>query len=67
MSKEKNLPKEPCNNSGHKEHMCSLTSEFFHVNKADQFREMVKEPDFKCQFCGRVSKKEKHLCYPTEI
>lgn len=67
MPDENNLPKGPCNCAGHEEHLCVLSKEYFHVYKADKFKDMVKNPAFKCQFCGRVSKEDKHLCFPTEF
>jgi hypothetical protein len=66
MLKEK-LPSSRCNHAGHMEHMCTLTDQYFHINCAEEYREMVKDAELKCQFCGRTAKSEKNLCYPVEL
>jgi len=67
MSETSNLPKGPCKGSRHDRHLCTLTKEYFHVYKADKFREMVENPEFKCQFCGHTSNNNEDLCFPVEL
>ena len=66
MSKKK-TPNAPCSRAGHSKHICTLADRYFHINCADEYRAMVKEPEFKCQFCGRTARSDKNLCYPTDL
>ena len=47
--------------------MCALADQYFHINCPDEYRAMVKEPEYKCQFCGRAAKTTTNLCYPAEL
>ena len=66
MLKEK-LPSSRCNHAGHTKHMCTLADQYFHINCAEEYREMVTDAKLKCQFCGRTAKSDKNLCYPAEL
>ncbi|OHB75504.1 MAG: hypothetical protein A2Z25_07240 [Planctomycetes bacterium RBG_16_55_9] len=66
MSKKK-VPKARCSRAGHNKHICALADQYFHINCADEYRVMIKEPQFKCQFCGRTAKSDKSLCYPADL
>jgi len=63
----KKLPNSRCNHAGHTQHLCALTDDYFHVKCPDEYRTIVKTPEFKCQFCGRAAKSDKNLCYPVEL
>jgi hypothetical protein len=67
MSKEYVIPDSPCEAEGHVRHLCKLTEDFFHLRNAEEYREIVKSAEFKCQFCGRTAKSEENLCYPIEL
>ena len=67
MSEEKKLPNARCARAGHSEHMCTLADQYFHINCAEEYRAMVKDPEYKCQFCGHAAKSAENLCYPTEL
>jgi len=67
MAEEIELPYSPCKGNMHGEHLCTLTENYFHVHEAEKFREMVKEAEFKCQFCGRIAKCRENLCYATKL
>lgn len=67
MSEKNNIPNSRCKNERHSEHLCTLTDQYFHINNAEQYRAMVRDPEFKCQFCGRTAKSKQNLCYPDEL
>jgi hypothetical protein len=67
MPEESNMPTSPCDRSEHSEHLCILTGHHFHIHEPEKYRAMVKEPEFKCQFCGRTAKSGKNLCYPIDL
>jgi hypothetical protein len=67
MSEAKVLPNSPCETEGHVRHLCKLTEEFFHLRNAEEYREIVKRAELKCQFCGRTAKSEENLCFPVEL
>jgi len=61
------IPDSRCNETGHSQHLCTLTDQYFHINCAEQYRTLVKNPEFKCKFCGRTAKNGQSLCYPDEL
>ena len=67
MSEENNIPDSPCENEGHSEHLCILTNQYLHINDPEKYRAIVRDPEFKCQFCGRTAKSDQNLCYPGEL
>jgi hypothetical protein len=67
MPKSKKLPSSPCNHAGHSQHMCALADEYFHIHCPDEYRAIVTNPEYKCQFCGRATKSPTNLCYPVEL
>ena len=67
MAKEIKLPNSRCNSRMHNQHLCTLADQYFHVHESEKFREMVKDPEFKCQFCGRIAKSHEILCYSAEL
>ena len=48
-------------------HLCYIVSQGFHLSDSKEYKELVKNPRFKCQHCGRVAHKEENLCKPTEL
>ena len=67
MSSRKNAPSSRCNRDCHSKHLCILTDQYFHTNAPEEYRAMVMDPKFKCQFCGRSAKSDKNVCYPIEL
>jgi hypothetical protein len=67
MSEDDYVPNSRCENEGHSRHLCILTDQYFHLNDPEKYREMVREPEFKCKFCGRTAKSDRNLCYPVEL
>ena len=56
-----------CNSHEHTEHLCLLTDNYFHMENSDEYRAMVKDVEFKCEFCGRSAKNALNLCYPVKL
>ena len=67
MSSKRRVPSSRCDRDGHNKHLCILTDYYFHTDNAEKYRALVKNPKFKCQFCGRTAKSDKNLCYPKEL
>jgi hypothetical protein len=67
MPDENNIPKEPCTTEGHRQHLCNLATEFFHLYHAEEYKIMVEKPKFKCVFCGRTANSDKNICYPEQL
>ena len=49
------------------EHLCYLISQGFHINKPEEFEAIVRNPEFKCQHCGRVAKNAENVCEPVKL
>jgi len=56
-----------CKSESHTEHLCYMVSQGFHMSDADQYNELVKEPEFKCQRCGRSAKSANNLCVAVKL
>ncbi|MHC4570759.1 MAG: hypothetical protein ACYS0C_01605 [Planctomycetota bacterium] len=56
-----------CQKEGHSNHLCILTDKFFHIHNAEEYRAMVKDSEFKCEFCGRTARSDNNLCYPIDL
>jgi hypothetical protein len=51
----------------HTRHLCQLADQYFHIRKPEQFRAMVLEPRYTCEFCGRNANDARNLCYPVTL
>ena len=58
---------ERCAVDEHHEHLCQLAEKYYHVHEPQQFRAMVLNPRFKCEYCGRAAAEPSCLCYPTPL
>lgn len=52
---------------GHEKHLCYLNNLDFQKSNAEEYKELVKEPQFLCKDCGRVAASEKNLCNPVKM
>lgn len=62
----------PGNNSGcesfsHEQHLCYMVSQGFHLTDEAEYQALVKDPEFKCQNCGRLAKSKISLCKPVRL
>ena len=56
-----------CKSDEHTKHLCHFVSHGYHVNNEVAYQDIVKEPGYKCNFCGRTAKLEESLCNPTKL
>jgi len=62
-------PKEnkACKSDEHTQHLCYFVSYGYHVDNAEEYKELVDEPRYICHFCGRTAHLEKSLCMPMKL
>jgi hypothetical protein len=51
----------------HDKHLCYLNNLRFQESNPDDFKNLIKNPDFFCQNCGRAAASSKNLCKPTKL
>lgn len=51
----------------HVGHLCQLADQYAHIREPEQFREIVLEPRYTCEFCGRTAHDAHNLCYPMPL
>lgn len=56
-----------CKSDEHTKHLCYFVSYGYHVDNPDEYKNLVKEPRFKCVYCGRTSHNQESLCMPVEL
>jgi len=44
-----------------------MVSQGFHLTDADEYKALVREPQFRCQKCGRAARSEASLCDPVKL
>ena len=55
-----------CESSSHTQHLCYIISQGFNLSNESEFAELIKNPQFKCQKCGRLAKEQVNLCKPVK-
>jgi hypothetical protein len=56
-----------CKSDEHTKHLCKFVSYGYHVNNEADYQGLIKEPRYKCNFCGRTANLGESLCNPTEL
>jgi hypothetical protein len=56
-----------CKSDEHTKHLCHFVSYGYHVNNEDNYKDLVKEPRYKCNFCGCTANLEESLCNPAKL
>jgi len=56
-----------CNSLHHKQHICYIVAQGFHLEDEGFFKALTEEPKFKCRNCGHVAKSQDNLCEPTKL
>jgi len=51
----------------HDDHLCLLAEQYYHIHEPVRFRSLVRNPRFKCEFCGRTAAQARNLCYPAPL
>ena len=64
---EKISHNQSCTKELHKEHLCFLMYEGFHLKNKEQYKELVQDAQYRCQNCGRTAKEAGNLCEPVEL
>jgi hypothetical protein len=52
---------------GHEEHLCYLQNVGFLLKNWDDYKNLVKNPQYVCKACGRVASNDKNLCVPEKL
>ena len=52
---------------GHDKHLCYLNNLEFQKSNAEDYKELIKNPKFFCENCGRSAANEKNLCKPVTL
>jgi len=56
-----------CESPSHTQHLCYMISQGFNLSDEAEYQELIKDPQFKCQKCGRSAKSRINLCKPVDI
>ncbi len=56
-----------CESSSHELHLCYMVSQGFNLSDETEYQALVKDPQFKCQKCGRLAKSGINLCKPAKL
>ncbi|MDT8300370.1 MAG: hypothetical protein RQ760_02730 [Sedimentisphaerales bacterium] len=56
-----------CKSAEHTRHLCHYVSDSYHVKNEEAYKEIVKNPRYKCGFCGLTANPEESLCRPTKL
>ena len=52
---------------GHDKHLCYLSNLGYQISNPKEYKDLVRNGQFLCRICGRVSTHEKNLCKPTNL
>lgn len=50
---------------GHENHLCKRLDNG--LSTIDEYKELVRNPKFLCQYCGRVAARLENLCAPVPL
>ena len=56
-----------CKSDEHTKHLCKFVSFGYHVNNEEDYKALIKEPKYKCYFCGHTASLEESLCNPVKL
>jgi hypothetical protein len=56
-----------CESDEHTRHLCHFVSYKYHVNNEGDYKDLIKEPRYKCHSCGHTANIEQSLCYPQKL
>lgn len=52
---------------GHDKHLCYLNNLGFPTTHSQEYKALVRNPQFMCTNCGRVANDAKNLCKPEKL
>jgi hypothetical protein len=58
---------EECKSDEHTKHLCHFASYGYHKNNEGDYRNLIKEPRYKCYSCGHTANIEQNLCFPKKL
>ena len=61
------MTKEEMPHPGHDKHLCYLSNLGFQRSNPEDYKTLVRKPQFMCKNCGRVADSEKNLCKPEKL
>ncbi len=53
--------------TGHEQHLCYLANIGYQQSHTSEFKELVKDGQYFCKACGRVSAEPENLCKPAKL
>jgi hypothetical protein len=56
-----------CKSDAHTKHLCYFVSYGYHVDNAEDYKDLVEDPAFVCQICGRTAHARESLCQPVKL
>ncbi|MGW8323055.1 MAG: hypothetical protein ACWGSD_16015 [Thermodesulfobacteriota bacterium] len=51
----------------HEKHLCLLKNIGYVKSHLEEYKALVREPDYVCRKCGRAAASKKNLCKPERI
>jgi len=52
---------------GHDKHLCYLNNLRFQQTDPEAYKELIRDPKYFCENCGRAAVSEKNLCKPVKL
>ena len=53
--------------ASHEEHLCLLQNVGYLKSNLEEYKKLVKDPQYICKGCGRAAASEKNLCTPEKL
>ena len=63
----KNKWHKECKSDEHTKHLCHFVSSSYHVNNEEDYKDLIKEPRYKCYYCGHTANIKQSLCHPLKL
>ncbi|MHC4132544.1 MAG: hypothetical protein ACYSSP_10870 [Planctomycetota bacterium] len=67
MAQENDQHNTECKSELHSQHLCYFISQGSHLTNEEKYKDMVSDPEFKCEYCERVANSDKNLCKPISL
>ncbi len=59
--------KTDCGSEFHRQHLCYIISQGFHLTDEQGYRALIEDPAFRCSHCGRTAGRSVNLCVPAKL
>jgi hypothetical protein len=56
-----------CGNENHSEHLCNLMHSGWFFEHRQEYKALVKNAEFICEYCSRTAQHSNNLCHPVEL